>query len=196
MINYDVMPSNDETMKTVGLKTMEGFLGSNIKETDVDFRIKRKLTQEEIEQTVKYCRHDVEQTIKVFLEKVSEFNAVHGIIQAFPKETSLYDIGDSEARITAKVLGCSKTHFGDEFDFFFLPCLKLKKYKYVQEWFAEKRKEALEMGLQDFDKKIKRLGTSHRTLKQLLPEYPTRLVLAVCMVHLISQYTGKVRFFM
>lgn len=130
MINYDVMPSNDETMKTVGLKTMEGFLGSNIKETDVDFRIKRKLTPEEIEQTVKYCRHDVEQTIKVFLEKVSEFNAVHGIIQAFPKETSLYDIGDSEARITAKVLGCSKTHFGDEFDFFFLPCLKLKKYKY------------------------------------------------------------------
>lgn len=106
-------------MKTVGLKTMEGFLGSNIKETDVDFRIKRKLTPEEIEQTVKYCRHDVEQTIKVFLEKVSEFNAVHGIIQAFPKETSLYDIGDSEARITAKVLGCSKTHFGDEFDFFF-----------------------------------------------------------------------------
>ena len=80
MINYDVMPSNDETMKTVGLKTMEGFLGSNIKETDVDFRIKRKLTPEEIEQTVKYCRHDVEQTIKVFLEKVSEFNAVHGII--------------------------------------------------------------------------------------------------------------------
>lgn len=34
MINYDVMPSNDETMKTVGLKTMEGFLGSNIKEID------------------------------------------------------------------------------------------------------------------------------------------------------------------
>ena len=67
MINYDVMPSNDETMKTVGLKTMEGFLGSNIKETDVDFRIKRKLTQEEIEQTVKYCRHDVEQTIKAVL---------------------------------------------------------------------------------------------------------------------------------
>ena len=52
MINYDVMPSNDETMKTVGLKTMEGFLGSNIKETDVDFRIKRKLTQEEIRREV------------------------------------------------------------------------------------------------------------------------------------------------
>lgn len=90
MINYDVMPSNDETMKTVGLKTMEGFLGSNIKETDVDFRIKRKLTQEEIEQTVKYCRHDVEQTIKVFLEKVSEFNAA--LVSSFIAPESAFSI--------------------------------------------------------------------------------------------------------
>ena len=130
------------------------------------------LTPEEIEQTVKYCRHDVEQTIKVFLEKVSEFNAVHGIIQAFPKETSLYDIGDSEARITAKVLGCSKTHFGDEFDFFFLPCLKLKKYKYVQEWFAEKRKEALEMGLQDFDKKDKKTWYKSQNFETIVAGIP------------------------
>lgn len=147
MINYDVMPN-----PPIGLKTMEGFMGSNIKETEVPFDIKRKLTKAEIEQTVKYCRHDVEQTIKVFLETVDVFNAVHGIIQAFPKETSLYDIGDSEARITAKVLECRKIDFKDEFDFFFLPCLKLKKYKYVQDWFEERRKEALAMGLQDYDK--------------------------------------------
>lgn len=62
MINYDVMPN-----PPVGLKTLEGFMGSDIKETDVDFRIRRRLTQEEIQQTVKYCRHDVEQTIEVFL---------------------------------------------------------------------------------------------------------------------------------
>ena len=150
MINYDVMPSNDETMKTVGLKTMEGFLGSNIKETDVDFRIKRKLTQEEIEQTVKYCRHDVEQTIKVFLEKVSEFNAVHGIIQAFPKETSLYDIGDSEARITAKVLGCSKTHFGDEFD-----------DETIEKLVQDRLKDELKSGVQTIQYQINTLMTTN-----------------------------------
>ena len=155
MINYDVMPSNDESMKTVGLKTMEGFLGSNIKETEVDFRLKRKLTPEEIQQTVKYCRHDVEQTIEVFLQKVDEFNATHGIIQAFPKEVNLYDIGDSEARITAKVLGCQKRKYDDEFDFFFLPCLELKKYKYVQDWFIELKKQAYEIDLQNRDKKDK-----------------------------------------
>lgn len=77
MINYDVMPN-----PPVGLKTMEGFLGSNIKETGVDFNIDRKLTPEEIAETVKYCRHDVEQTIKVFLEKIDDFNAMHGIVKA------------------------------------------------------------------------------------------------------------------
>lgn len=130
MINYDVMPN-----PPVGLKTMEGFLGSNIKETSVPFNIDRKLTKEEIEQTVFYCTHDVEQTIKVFLENIDEFNAMHGIVQAFPDMVSLSNIGDSEARITAKVLGCEKTAWDDEFDYFFLPCLKLDKYKCVQEWF-------------------------------------------------------------
>ena len=89
----------------VGLKTMEGFMGSNIKETEVPYDIKRKLTEKEIEQTVFYCRHDVEETIKVFLENVDVFNAMHGIVQAFPEYVSLSDIGSSEARITAKVLG-------------------------------------------------------------------------------------------
>lgn len=134
MINYDVMPN-----PPVGLKTLEGFMGSDIKETDVDFQIRRRLTQEEIQQTVKYCRHDVEQTIEVFLKKISEFNAMHGIIQAFPDIVGLSDIGDSEARIAAKVLGCTRRYFEDEFDFFFLPCLRLKKYKYVQDWFEQKR---------------------------------------------------------
>lgn len=75
----------------------------------------------------------------------------------FPDMVSLANIGDSEARITAKVLGCRKQEFNDEFDFFFLPCLRLKKYKYVQDWFEQKRQEALSLDLQnrsDYDKKV------------------------------------------
>lgn len=131
MTNYDVMPN-----PPVGLKTMEGFLGSNIKETDVDFNINRKLTEKEIQQTVFYCEHDVEETIKVFMQTVDNFNAMYGIVKAFPDMVSISNIGDSEARITAKVLGCQKQKFDDEFDYFFLPCIQLKKYKYVMDWFA------------------------------------------------------------
>lgn len=137
MINYDVMPN-----PPVGLKTLEAFLGSNIKETEVPFDINRPLTKKEIEQTVFYCRHDVEQAIKVFLEKVDDFNAMHEIVKAFKLPLSC--IGDSEARITAKVLGCQKQNFDDEFEVEFLPCIRLKKYKYVQEWFEKNLAEIRE----------------------------------------------------
>ena len=167
MTNYDVMPN-----PPVGLKTMEGFLGSNIKETGVPFDINRKLTKAEIEETIKYCRHDVEQTIKVFLEKIDEFNAMHGIVQAFPNMVSLSNIGDSEARITAKVLGCVKQDFKDEFDYFFLPCLRLNKYKYVQDWFEEKKKEALAMDLQNCDKYDKKLWYKSQNLETIVAGIP------------------------
>lgn len=136
MINYDVMPN-----PPIGLKTVEGFLGSDIRETEVPFDIDRPLTPEEMEQMVFYCTHDVEETIKIFMEKIDDFNAMSGIVQAFPDQVNLGNIGDSEARITAKVLGCQRQRFTDEFDFFFLPCLKLNKYAYVMEWFREKRDE-------------------------------------------------------
>lgn len=167
MTNYDVMPN-----PPVGLKTMEGFLGSNIKETGVPFDINRKLTKAEIEETIKYCRHDVEQTIKIFLEKIDEFNAMHGIVQAFPNMVSLSNIGDSEARITAKALGCVKQDFKDEFDYFFLPCLRLNKYKYVQDWFEEKKKEALAMDLQNCDKYDKKLWYKSQNLETVVAGIP------------------------
>lgn len=167
MINYDVMPN-----PPVGLKTMEGFLGSNIKESDVPFNIDRPLTPQEIEQTVFYCRHDVQETIKVFLQTSDVFEAMHGIVRAFPDMVSLSNIGDSEARITAKVLGCRKQDFKDEFDFFFLPCLRLNKYKYVQDWFEQKRKEALSLDLQnrsEYDKKIWYKSQSLETIVAGIP---------------------------
>lgn len=130
LVQFDCM-----TSRSYGLKTLEGFLGSNIKESDIDFNINRKLTQKEIEETIEYCTHDVEESIKVFIERIDTFNAILGIVKAFPEITTLNDISLTQARITAKVLGCQYTDRNDEFDFFILPCVKLKKYKYVQEWF-------------------------------------------------------------
>lgn len=138
MTNYDVMMATGR----IGLKTIEAFLGANIKETDVPFDIKRKLTKEEIEETVKYCRHDVDMTIEAFFQTIDVFNAMYGIVKAFPEQCDLSDVGDTEARITAKVLGCKKREWDDEFDYFFLPCIQLKKYKKVMDWFEAKKAEA------------------------------------------------------
>lgn len=131
MINYDVFAT-----KSLGLKTLEAFMGVNIKESDVDFKLDRKLTDEEIAETVKYCASDVDNTFEVFMHRINNFNAVHGIIKAFPEQTSIRDIGESSARITAKVLECVRQEHDDEFDFFFLPCLRIKKYKAAIDWFS------------------------------------------------------------
>lgn len=132
MINYDVF-----TSKSNSLKTLEGFMGNNIKETSVPFNLDRKLTPKEIQETIKYCTWDVENTIEVFMENIDTFNSFFELIKAFPDQCSLFNLKDSSAQLTANVLGCYRHEWTDEFDFFFLPCLRLKKYKYVQDWFSQ-----------------------------------------------------------
>ena len=135
--NYDVMPN-----PPIGLKTMEGFMGNNIKESDVDFNVDRRLTDAEIAETVKYCRHDVEQTVEVFLERKSEFDAMLQMCQVFNMPLSY--IGKTDAGITAKVLDCVKTNWNDEFDFIIEDFIKLEKYKSVMDWFKSAKQDCIE----------------------------------------------------
>lgn len=122
----------------VGLKTLEGFMGNDIRETDVPFDIDRPLTLEELESTIKYCTHDVEQTIEVFLRRINDFNSMMHIVKEF--KLGLSHIGDTGAQVTSKVLGCIRTERNDEFDVSFLPCLKIKKYKKVFDWYKSQLK--------------------------------------------------------
>lgn len=130
MINFDVMLGTDR-----GLKSFEGFMGNNIKETGVDFNIPRKLTQAEIEETIKYCRHDVQQTIEVFLRRVDEFNTKMFFIKHFGFPLS--DLSKTKPQLAAKILGGNYKGkmFDDEFQFPILDCLDLKKYKFVADWY-------------------------------------------------------------
>lgn len=134
MIQFDVYMT-----KSSGLKTLEGFMGSNIKESNVDFKIDRPLTDEEKKETEIYCEWDVSETFNVFLERIDDFNANLAIVKAFPNILSIRDIGQSKAQLTAKVLECKRNDYDDEFDFFFLPCLEIKKYKEVLDWFESKK---------------------------------------------------------
>ena len=129
--NYDVMLNTD-----VGLKSFEGFMGNNIKETSVPFNIDRKLTEEEIAETVKYCKHDVEQTIQVFLKRTEEFNTMMYFIKHFG--LSMDSISKTKAQLTAEILGGNRkgADFNDEFSFPILDCLELKKYRHIADWYA------------------------------------------------------------
>lgn len=129
--NYDVMLNTD-----VGLKPFEGFMGNDIKETSVPFNIDRKLTPEEIAETVKYCKHDVEQTVQVFLKRTEEFNTMMYFIKHFG--LSMDYISKTKAQLAAEILGGNRkgADFDDEFQFPILDCLHLNKYKHIAEWYA------------------------------------------------------------
>lgn len=110
-------------------------MGSDIKESDVDFNIDRPLTQEEINETIKYCTHDVEQTIEVFCERINQFNAMMGIVKAF--NLPLSSVGKTEAQITAEILEAKRVNWdeNEQWKLYVFDTIRLNKYKYVADWF-------------------------------------------------------------
>ena len=131
MINFDIMLKTDK-----GLKVLEGMMGNDIRETTVPFDIDRKLTDDEIAETVKYCKHDVEQTIEVFLARKSEFDASMGLINIFKLPLSY--MGKTKAQLVSVICGGIGEKFNDEFNFPIVDTLKLSKYKYIEDWYLDK----------------------------------------------------------
>lgn len=131
LIIYDTMN------KMRSLKQLEGFMGYDIRETGVPFDIDRPLTAKEIDDTVFYCRHDVEQTIKVFSELKNEFNSHLSLIREFG--LPINDLGKTQAQLSAKILGARYQYHNDEWEISFVDTIRLKKYAYVKEWFENNR---------------------------------------------------------
>lgn len=129
LINYDVKLNTDR-----GLKFFEGSMGHNIKESSIPFNINRKLTSEEIDETVLYCTHDVDETIEVFLERIEEFEATRNLVKIFKLPVESY--GKTKAQLVSEICGgMGKSFDEDEFKFPIVPCLELSKYKYVLDWY-------------------------------------------------------------
>lgn len=61
--SFDLM---DDMQQGLSLKAIEAHLGMDIEETEVDFNLDRALTEGELEQTVRYCKADVDATEKLF----------------------------------------------------------------------------------------------------------------------------------
>lgn len=131
LYNYDCYLENKGS-----LKRLEGYMGSSIHESSVDFRINRPLTEDEIKETVKYCRHDVSETIKVFCKRKSEFDALFSLIKLY--DLPLEDITKTKAQCSATVLGAEKHEYDDEWNFpLEKECIEgIKKYTNVVDWFS------------------------------------------------------------
>lgn len=140
--NYDVAKINDG-----GLKTLEAYMGNSIKESSVPFNIQRKLTAEELAEVIEYCRHDVEQTIEVFMRRKNDFDATMDLIKTFG--LGLSSISLTHPQLVANILGCGKVERYDEFDFEIVKTIKIDKHKEVIDWFKKQidYKEKLEINI-------------------------------------------------
>ena len=134
---FDVMPN-----PPIGLKALEAFMGKNIHETSVDFNIDRKLTEEEIQETISYCRDDVLNTIEVFLKRKGEFDAQLDLLKAF--DLPLSCIGKTQAQLAAVIFDARKQTFRDEWNIRLPDNLQLGRYQFVADWFLDKNNHKYE----------------------------------------------------
>lgn len=130
LITYDVMNSLDR-----GLKYFEGAMGNDIRETSIPFDYEGDFTPDMIAEVLKYNRHDVEQTIEVFLERQSDFEAQIGLIKMF--NLPLSDLSRTKVQLSAKILEAQKRSYNDEFDISFPDTLRLSKYAHVLDWYKD-----------------------------------------------------------
>lgn len=117
------------------LKELEAFMGNDIRETSVPFDIDRPLTEKELRDTIKYCKHDVMQTFEVFVESKEEFESHIGLIKEF--ELPIEMINKTKAQISAEILGAVPQKRNDEFDITLPTNLQLGKYEWVKEKFID-----------------------------------------------------------
>lgn len=140
---YNLIPKNIKSAYPIlnydgydgqhSLKQIEGFMGDDIEETQVDFDLDRPLLKEEIELTKKYCRHDVEEYSKYFEYKEqdsAEFKAQMLVLEYFNLDLS--NIEKTGTQLTAVVLDAiSQPTVPDEFDLRFPNNAILHNSKYI-----------------------------------------------------------------
>lgn len=130
LITYDLLQLN------TSLKQLEAMQGHNVYESEVDFRIDRKLTTEELAETIKYCQNDVQETINLFTQLKSGFDSRLELINEF--KLPLSEMSKTNSQTIATILGAVRRDCTDEFNLNFPPYLdRIKKYKKIVDWYRE-----------------------------------------------------------
>lgn len=124
--NLNIFDLFDDMQQGLGLKSIEAHLGMDIEETQVDFNLDRRLTQEEIELTIKYCSYDVDATEKLFEIRASyrDNKLTLAAMAGIAPEKALRM---TNATLTAKYLSAQRKEFDDEREYVY-PDNLLREY--------------------------------------------------------------------
>ena len=108
--NVDI---KDDMQMGLSLKSIEGHLGLSVQESKVDFTLDRPLTKEEIEETIFYCKHDVDCTEKLIdIRKDYLKNKIQ--VGRLANLSDAKAMGLTNAKVTAAMLKASKKSHDDE----------------------------------------------------------------------------------
>lgn len=121
--NVDI---RDDVQKGLSLKAIEAHLGMDIRESEVDFNIDRPLTEKELEETIFYCKHDVDATEQLYYLRKGyiENKLMLGRIKGIPDNRALYM---TNAKLTAAYLDAVPKEHDDEREYQYPPKL-LRQY--------------------------------------------------------------------
>lgn len=110
---YPSMDVGQDTMRG-SLKEFEGYLGLNIDETTVPFNISRKLTPDEIDEVIMYCKSDVDATQKLVELNATTLETKIRITQRFNMTQRDWD--KTNAQLVGALLLDKKKNYYDEFN--------------------------------------------------------------------------------
>lgn len=140
-IQYQKRPFNsfdlrDDLPLGLSLKAIEGNIGASIVESSINFNIDRKLTPEELEEVIRYCKTDVDNTVKLYEKRKKYIDSKLFIakLKGIPEAEA---IGLTNAKLTARFLDAVPQDFGDEFIYDVPAELRISKYKHVLEFFLD-----------------------------------------------------------
>jgi len=113
------------------LKQLEAYMGHSIEESSIPFDTDKDFTEGMKAETLKYCRHDVLETVEVLKRRIYDFMAQKSLIETFNLPKTDYRL--TKAQLTAKVLKCTKnlSLAHEEWTNKILPCIRIRKYTEV-----------------------------------------------------------------
>lgn len=135
---------DDIADKGLSLKAIEGNMCQQIVESSIDFNINRKLTDEEAEEVVYYCKTDVANTVKLYHERKSYLDGKIAVGRLKGIDESIA-LSLTNPKLTATFLSATRADYDDEFDYSPPDELILKKYREPVEFFRHI----------DYDQKLK-----------------------------------------
>ncbi len=107
----------DDLPQDLSLKAIEGNLKLPIVESSISFDIDRKLTPEELEEVITYCKYDVDSTVKLYQERKENYIDAKALISDMYGLDKSEGIGLTNAKLCAKILGAKPKEFNDERDY-------------------------------------------------------------------------------